>query len=69
MTKKVYIEGMSCEHCAKRVEKALLAVTGIHTAQVDLDKKVAMIEVVDILDEAKIKEAVSEAGYTVTRIE
>ena len=29
MTKKVYIEGMSCQHCVNRVKDALNAVEGI----------------------------------------
>ena len=69
MTKKVLIEGMSCQHCVNRVKTALNAVEGVAVIDVDLDKKVAVIEVPSILDEVKIKEAVSEAGYEVVRIE
>ncbi|HHX01033.1 MAG TPA: heavy-metal-associated domain-containing protein [Firmicutes bacterium] len=69
MTKKVYIEGMSCQHCVNRVKDALNAVEGIAVINVDLDNNVAMIEVPPFMDEVKIKDAVSEAGYEVKRIE
>ena|GEM_PF-849609 len=69
MTKKVLIEGMNCQHCANRVKNALNALEGVAVIDVDLDKKTATIEVPPFLDEVKIKEAVSEAGYEVMRIE
>ena len=69
MTKKVYIEGMSCQHCVNRVKDALNAVEGLAVINVDLDNNVAMIEVPPFMDEVKIKDAVSEAGYEVKRIE
>jgi copper chaperone len=41
MTKKIFIEGMSCAHCAKHVEEALKEVHGIKSAKVNLKGKFA----------------------------
>jgi len=64
--KTVHVEGMTCGHCAMRVEKALSGI-GL-TAKVDLDKKIAAVSAGDAPDEA-IKKAVEDAGYEVTGIE
>jgi copper chaperone CopZ len=68
MTKKVFIEGMSCGHCAKHVEEALKEVCGIKSVKVNLEGKVADIELAHEVEDEKIKAAVSEAGYEVTKI-
>lgn len=68
MTKKVFIEGMTCGHCASHVEEALKEVNGIKTAKVDLMGKVAVIELDHEVDDGKIKAAVEEAGYEATSI-
>lgn len=60
------VEGMSCNHCKMAVEKAVRALPGVMTAEVDLAAKTLKVE----LDSAKsglddIKKAVDEAGFTV----
>ena len=67
MTYKVYIDTMMCSHCQKTVEDALLNI-GIVSKTV-LDGSYAIIETVDSLDEKKLKEAIENAGYKVTKIE
>lgn len=69
MTKKVFIEGMTCGHCASHVEEALKEVGGIKSAKVDLKGKVAVIELAKPVEDAKIKAAVEDAGYEATKIE
>jgi len=69
MTKKIYIDGMSCSHCVKRVENSLKSLDGVGFVNVSLEEKVATVEVSkDINDEEFIK-AIDDAGYTVTKIE
>ena len=68
MTKKVFIEGMTCGHCAGRVERELKEVCGVKSAKVDLQGKFAVIELAHDVDDEKIKAAVDEAGYEVTKI-
>lgn len=64
MEKTIHIEGMSCNHCRMAVEKALCALPGVESAQVDLEKKTAMVRGSGIVD-AELKKAVTEAGYEV----
>ncbi len=62
------ISGMSCAHCAARVENALKAVPGVESAKVDLAKEQADVEGKD-LDVKALAKAVTEAGYAVNAIE
>lgn len=58
------IEGMTCGHCKAAVEKALLAVSGVTAATVDLEKKEAVI--IGSANQDDLKAAIDDAGYTVT---
>ena len=69
MKKIVHIEGMCCNHCAGRVEKALSAVTNVISADVKLKKNVAIIRSREEVDDEQIKSVITEAGYTVQSIE
>ena len=60
------IQGMTCNHCAMRVAKALKGVQGVQDAQVDLQKAEAVVT----YDESKagtdrFSTAVVDAGYKV----
>jgi copper chaperone len=67
MTRRLSIEGMSCGHCIARVKTALSEVPGVAKAEVDLDKKIAVVEGTG-LDDALLEAAVGEAGYEVVAI-
>lgn len=69
MKKIVTIEGMCCEHCAKRVEDKLSAVSGVVSVDVKLKKKVAVIRSREEISDDEIKNQITEAGYTVVSIE
>lgn len=69
MKKKILIEGMSCEHCVKHVKDALLELSGVIDAQVNLSTKAAIIEVSGDISDEEIKSAVDDAGYDVVKIE
>lgn len=68
MKKNILIEGMSCGHCVKHVEKVLGEVAGVNSVSVDLIKKSAFIEVNNSVTDSELKNAVEEAGYTVVEI-
>ncbi|MFT9496906.1 heavy-metal-associated domain-containing protein [Anaerosolibacter sp.] len=68
MKKLISIEGMSCGHCVKHVEGALGEIDGIVRVVVDLSGKNAVVESNQEVEDAKIKEAIEEAGYDVTSI-
>jgi copper chaperone CopZ len=66
----MYISGMNCEHCRANAEAALNAFEGV-TAQVDLKTETAHIRYdgypdLNLLD--RLREAVEDAGFTVTEI-
>ena len=62
----VYIDGMMCDHCKKRVTEAFKSI-GV-TADVDVKKKRATFGEANASDE-EIKAAIEAAGYTVKKIE
>jgi len=65
-TQTLIIEGMTCNHCVMRVEKALKALTGVTDARVDLQKGEAVVTYDDTkVTPEKISFAVVEAGYRV----
>ena len=68
MVKLVNIEGMSCEHCVAAVKKALTAVEGVSSAEVDLESKQAKVEVGAAVTDDMLRAAVEDAGYEVAKI-
>ena len=62
------IEGMSCEHCKARVEKALNSIEDV-SASVDLEKNQANIAITGTAEAAVLTAAVEDAGYTVLSVE
>lgn len=65
MTKKVFIDGMTCTHCSGRVEQALNEIDGV-TASVNLEEKCATITG-DVSDDIIMK-TITDAGYKVVEI-
>ncbi|HNY50004.1 MAG TPA: heavy-metal-associated domain-containing protein [Smithella sp.] len=63
--KKIKINGMSCQHCAMAVTKALNTVEGIKNVQVDLSRGVATYEEEKNVDTKIIAAAVKKAGYDI----
>ena len=68
ITKEVYIDGMSCMHCAAKVEKALASLNGVTDAKVDLENKKAIVKLKKEIENSTIKSTVEDLGYTVTDI-
>lgn len=63
MTIELNIEGMSCEFCTGRVEKALSGVPGVSTVEVRLSPPSATVSGANVsLDD--LIEAVDRVGYT-----
>ena len=65
-TQKLNVSGMHCQSCVRRVEKALMSLTGVAKALVDLTEHLATIH----YDSAKVsssdlKKAIENQGYTV----
>jgi len=64
MQQVLYVQGMTCGHCKKAVEKAALGVAGVTEAVVDLAAKTltftAPAEVMP-----QVRQAVEEEGYEI----
>ncbi len=60
---KLSVTGMSCGHCKKSVETALNDLTGVKSAEVDLDAEVVSVEFDEsALEESELKKAIEAAG-------
>ena len=68
ITKEIKIEGMSCSHCAGKVENSLKAIKGVKEANVDLESKKATVRMRTDVENEMLKNAVEELGYSVTDI-
>lgn len=69
MEKIVHIEGMSCQHCVRAVDKVLRAVPGVADVRVSLEEKRAVVVSPLPVDDEAIRKAITEEGFTVTGIE
>lgn len=68
MIKHILVEGMSCNHCAGHVEKALQNVSGVVSAKVDLAAKTAVVEVNNNCSDDALRSAITDAGYDAIEI-
>lgn len=67
--KTIYIDGMSCNHCAKSVEGKLKKLKEIKSVKVDLENKKADISLKSSIDDEIIKNNIEELGFKVNKIE
>ena len=67
--KTIFIEGMSCGHCSKRVEDALKSVNGVKSVKVSLDEKKADIILKNDVDNNVLKNAVENVGFKVVNVQ
>ena len=65
---KLEIEGMMCEHCEKRVSKALEKVPGVISASADYHAGIATLRASQPLDAAALKQAVEAEDYAVKAV-
>ncbi len=61
----IKVKDMTCEHCVKAVETALLEVQGVNEAKVDLAGEMVTVHFDDErADEGNLKKAIIKAGYS-----
>ncbi|MBF0345063.1 MAG: heavy-metal-associated domain-containing protein [Nitrospirae bacterium] len=58
------IEGMSCHHCVARVKKAIDALSGVLSSEVDVGRATVEVDAAKVTGE-RLRKAIEEAGYTV----
>ena len=69
ITKVMKIEGMSCDHCKRSVEKVLGKISGVDSASVDLEQKSATIQLAVNVDDQLLMDAVNEEGFQAISME
>ena len=67
MIKEIIINHMGCNHCSGRVETALNNIEGV-TAIVDLSKRAAYVTSESDIDDKKLTDIITYAGYCVVSI-
>lgn len=66
---EIKISGMSCGHCASRVENTLKNLKGVENAEVNIKTEKATVEYnPEIVDPSELEDAVDEAGYSVVNL-
>lgn len=69
MKKKLLIEGMSCAHCVKHVEDALLELDGVKSAKAELEGNFAVVELSEEVNDDAFKKAIDDAGYELVGVQ
>lgn len=69
MKKKIFIEGMSCQNCAKHVKEALSELAGVISAEVNLAEKFAVVETNTEIEDKDFIDAIEEIDYNVSKVE
>lgn len=59
------VDGMTCMHCAAKVENALKALKEVKSAKVNLAAKTVTVTLKKETDQTILKEAIENAGYQV----
>jgi copper chaperone CopZ len=66
MTTRTYnVDGMTCEHCVRAITGNVTKIAGVADVAVDLTAKTVAVTG-QAVDEAAVRAAIDEAGYTVT---
>lgn len=68
MKKIIEIEGMSCSHCAEKVENALYGLPETEEVKINLENKSAEVDFSSDIDDKLISDLIKSAGYLVTNI-
>lgn len=66
--KIINIEGMTCDHCAKKVQTSLENLVDVSKVKVELNKKRAIVTYDDTIDEILLQNTIEKLGYNVTGI-
>ncbi|MCE5244566.1 MAG: copper ion binding protein [Syntrophobacteraceae bacterium] len=61
--KTVKVKGMSCQHCARAVDKALSEIEGVSEVKVDLSRGEVSFEESKPVDMKIVRERIEKAGY------
>lgn len=63
MKYELNVKGMMCENCVKHVDKALSAMEGVKSVNVNLEKNMATVEADKEISKEEFEAVIAEAGY------
>lgn len=66
--KVINVEGMSCEHCVVKIQKALEQLIDVIKVKVDLKEKRVFVYYQNDLDSILLQKTIEELGYIVTGV-
>ena len=66
--KTIFIEGMSCGHCSKRVEDTLKSIEGVKSVSVSLEEKRAEVVLKKDISNEILKNSIEDIGFEVMEI-
>ncbi len=69
MIKVMTIDGMMCNHCTGRVQKALEGVDGVSAVEMSLANKTATVTLAKDVADSSLTEVVTAAGYTTLSVQ
>lgn len=64
-TYRLKIEGMSCDSCSNRVQKALLKIPGVHDASASVSTKAGYVAADESVSFDLIKKTITDLGFQV----
>ena len=67
MKKELYVKGMTCEHCVKMVENALLEVNGVEEVFIDLESGKVILTLKEDISLNTISNLIESLGYEVIK--
>lgn len=67
VTKTIKVEGMSCMHCAKKVETALKEIKQVKSVKVILEEKIVEITLKEDIDIKILENTIEDLGYQVIK--
>lgn len=64
------VNGMNCDHCAKRLQRELGALDGIESVSVNLKTKQVILDTLEgqNLQEDQVRKTLTDSGFTLVRI-
>lgn len=69
MKKKILVEGMKCENCAKHVKEALANVEGVTNVDINLSDKYVLLDTAADVSDKAIENAINTEKYNIIGIE
>ncbi len=65
--KIIKVEGMACDHCAKKIETALKEIKQVKSAKIRLEEKEVEVVLKEEIDNKILEDTIEDLGYQVIK--